>query len=256
MPGPHVASRAIQLVPPGAGLARLLELRATLFRRENELDARRIELQQLQDRYLSEIGPLYRELIGIENDLIELEIKAGLRPAPEPSDQEAESRGDEDLDGPCGAHGAMPDALKRAFRDVARTIHPDLAMDEPSRLRRHSLMAEANRAYAERDADRLRLILHRWEHSVDEAGDIEPGDGPDAVRRKIAAVEVRLAEIDLEFADLDRSAIAGLQDRISETRRQGWDLFAGMIAQLQSDIRRATSRLAAARRMVGIRGRN
>jgi hypothetical protein len=25
-------------------------------------------------------------------------------------------------------------------------------------------MAEANRAYAERDEDRLRLILHAWQH--------------------------------------------------------------------------------------------
>jgi hypothetical protein len=43
------------------------------------------------------------------------------------------------------------------FQDVARAVHPDALPDaqhdERTRYRRHSLMAEANRAYAERDED-------------------------------------------------------------------------------------------------------
>ena len=81
------------------------------------------------------------------------------------------------------------------FRDLAKAVHPDRAPDDRARYRRHSLMAEANRAYAERDEDRLRLILHAWERSPESVlGDDEEGESL-RVRRRIAELDERLVAI-------------------------------------------------------------
>lgn len=249
------ASFALEPLPPTADAVRLAALEAQLAEREGELNALKVELQNLQSRHLTEIGPLYRDLVEIETELDELEIRAGLRPPPDESDTIDEAAGADSAedDAACGAHGAPSDALKRMFRDIAKNIHPDLAMDDVARLRRHSLMAEANRAYAERDTDRLLLILHRWERSPDSVPDDHPNAAELRVQRRIAEVEEQLAAIDLEFKELRNSAIARLKHKIDDTRRQGWDLFAEMVAQVRSDIARARSRLAAARRMMGVR---
>lgn len=235
---------------------RLAALEAQLAGRADALNALKLDLQDLQTRYLSEIGALYRELNDIETEVIEAEVRAGLRPPPEAADDAVDTNDDAAAttdDVACGARATPTDMLKRVFRDVAKNIHPDRAVDEAARLRRHSLMAEANRAYAERDADRLLLILRRWERSPDSV----PDDGPDAERlrrqRRIAEVEEQLAEIDAEFIELRNSAIARLKHKIDETRKQGWDLFAEMVMQVRADIARAKARLVVAQRMVGIR---
>jgi len=49
------------------------------------------------------------------------------------------------------------------YRDVAKTIHPDLSPDEGERKRRQELMAIANKAYAEGDRKTLEDILYEWE---------------------------------------------------------------------------------------------
>jgi len=249
---------ALQPVPPDADAARLAELEARLIAREAELDALKLDLQALQAKYLEEIGTFYRRLNDLEREAIDAEVRAGLRPPPEelaPDDSASSGEGSP-ADGDelaCGSQAAPSDMLKRVFRDVAKTIHPDRAVDEAARLRRHSLMAEANRAYAERDADRLLLILHRWERSPDSV----PADDPDAERlrlqRRLAEMEERLALVEAEFIELRNSAIARLRNKIEETRRKGWDLFAEMVMQVRADVARAQARLVTAQRMVGIR---
>ena len=187
----------------------------------------------------------------MEAAVAEAEIAQGLRPPPVDEDED-DDRSPADAAGasasPCASRPAPSADLKRIFRGIAKTIHPDLASDDPARARRHSLMAEANRAYAERDEDRLRLILRTWERSPDSV----PDDDPDAERRRVSRRIAQLDELylalDAELADLRRSAIAGLKNRIDEAKRQGWDLFGEMILQMRREISRATARLAALRR--------
>ena len=246
-------SHSLAPTPPDADALRLADLETRLAGRVAELDRFKVDLRDLQTKYLAEIGTLYRELNDLERQVVDAEVRAGLRPPP--ADDELEDDGSNQArpdSVACHEHGAPSDMLKRVFRDVARNIHPDRAPDEATRLRRHSLMAEANRAYAERDADRLLLILRRWERSPDSV----PVDDPDAERlrrqRRLAEIEDELAGIDAEFVELRNSAIARLKLKIDETRRQGWDLFAEMVAQVKADIARAQARLVAARKMTGI----
>ena len=228
---------------------------ATLERRveerERDLLSVKTQLQQLQVRYLSELGGLYAELNFLDEELAQAEIKAGLRvpDAPEPDDPDdsgaSESAG-------CSSTSAPSSALKAMFRDIARAVHPDAApaaqTDERTRYRRHSLMAEANRAYAERDEDRLRLILRAWKLDEDAAMCADPEAERARLHRRAAALTERLAALDADFDDLRSSAIAKLKGRIDEARAQGWDLFAEMVRQIKREIDAARIKLTRLRR--------
>lgn len=248
-------SRSLQPAGLDPGREQLIALERRVAEREQALDAFKIELQQLQTRYLSEIGALYADLGRLDAAVAEAEIRAGLRPPPDEVRADHEPAPDDPRAAAgCGNQSAPSDNLKRMFRDLAKKVHPDLARDGPARWRRHSLMAEANRAYAERDEDRLRLILHAWEHSAEAV----PGDDPQAdalrLRRRKAQLDERLLAIETEFADLHRSAIARLKRRIDETRAQGWDLFAEMRRQVEREISATRARLSKLDRKTAIIG--
>jgi hypothetical protein len=134
------------------------------------------------------------------------------------------------------------------FRDVAKAVHPDLSphqdLDERTRFRRHSLMAEANRAYAERDEDRLRLIMRAWALEADAAIDDDPDADRARRQRRAAALNAQLVELDREFADVQRSAIGRLKRKIDDAKAQGWDLFGEMQRQTRREIATARAKLA------------
>ena len=203
--------------------------------RERDLLSVKTALQRLQVRYLSELGALYAELNAPDEPGID-----------EPDGTEAsESAG-------CSSTSAPSSALKAMFRDIARAVHPDATpaaeTDERTRYRRHSLMAEANRAYAERDEDRLRLILRAWKLDEDAALCSDPEAERARLQRRAAALTERLAGLDADFADLRSSAIARLKSRIDEARAQGWDLFAEMVRQIKREIDAARIKLTRLRR--------
>jgi hypothetical protein len=133
------------------------------------------------------------------------------------------------------------------FRDVAKAIHPDLAGDESARDRRHTLMVEANRAYALGDEERLRLILEAWERSPDAV----PGSNPEAVRlrlvRRIAQIEEELELLASDLAALNDSPLGRLKALVDEAAANNKDLVRDMVARLKRDILVATNRLDALR---------
>jgi hypothetical protein len=241
--------------------SQLAALELEVAARERELSVLKGELQQLQTRYLNEIGALYSELARLETDVREEEIRAGLRPAISMDEigedaESVDSGARSATESECSNRGAFDGLragepsvdLKKMFREVARAIHPDLAMNDPARWRRHSLMAEANRAYAERDEDRLRLIMRVWERSPEAVIGDDPEAEAQRVSRRIAILGDRLVELDAEFADVRDSAIGRLKRRIDDTLEQGWDLFAEMLRSVERDIARARARLATLKR--------
>jgi hypothetical protein len=252
---------ALEPVAPDSSRARLAAMELEVAQRESEIGTIKRELQALQSQYLEKIGPLYARLDDIEDAIAAAEIALGLRPPPlDHDDADAQDTAGSDPDpsgvgAGCRQRSAPSADLRRIFRQLAKSIHPDLARDGAAKYRRHSLMAEANRAYAERDEDRLRLILSRWElgeihddHDVDAL----PADDHEAERRRvtrrIAALEERRLLIEAEMADLRTSAIWRLNLKIEEARIQGWDLFAEMIREVQRETQRATQRLASLNR--------
>ena len=245
-----MSENALQTTTPDADRARLAALELEIGERDREATRLKRDLLALQSRYLDDIGGLYAKLNEIETAIADEEIALGLRLGTEGTEGTERTEGmpgpqTEDIGAAAGCgHRTAPSAdLKRIFRQLAKTIHPDLALDGPARYRRHSLMAEANRAYAERDEDRLRLILSKWER-----GDTHGGDDVDSVPRRIAALEERRLAMDAELADLKTSAIWRLNAKMEEARLQGWDLFAEMLREVDREIRRATARLARLRK--------
>jgi hypothetical protein len=233
-------------VPSDSTRERVAALQLQVAAREHELNDLKTDLQLLQTRYLDKIGPLYAELMPLDAAVIEEEIRLGLRLADEEDD--FDMRGADVESSPCAPASAPSADLKRMFRDIAKAVHPDRAtdhhLDERTRYRRHSLMAEANQAYAERDADRLRLILRAWELDSDAAATDDPDAERARLERRAASLGARLVEIEAEFSDLRRSAIARLKTRIDDARAQGWDLFAEMMRQVRREIATAHAKLA------------
>lgn len=236
-----------------AARARLAELENRLAEREAELAAFKTELRGLQDAYLDKMGAWHAQLNELDAAVADLEIRAGLRPADEPDESDDADAGETDDDEPRAraSRPAPSDDLRRVFRDLAKAIHPDLAPNDPTRYRRHSLMAEANRAYANRDEDRLRLILHAWQRHADVLPDDRPGTARDRILRDIADIDTRLLAIEIELADLRRSAIWQLKTKIDDARAQGWDLLSEMVMHIKREISRANARLAVLRRSAG-----
>lgn len=238
-----MSSVALQLATPEPSRARLAALVLQLAVRQRELALMRRELQALQARYLREIGGMQGQLFRLRS-LVEVEeIRVGIRPprveeAPDDADKNDDGGPDEAM---CSKEAPSTD-MKRMFREIARMAHPDLAVDEATKYRRHSIMAEANRAYAERDEDRLRLLMRSWHYEPDPLVLDETAD-PVRIRRRVQHIVEVLAQLDLEAADLGQSAIAQLKIKMERTREQGWDLFANMIAQIKTDIGRETAKL-------------
>jgi hypothetical protein len=223
-------------------------LEQRLTDREREVAALKRELLQLQADYFRAVGALYAELDALETAVVEGEVRAGLRSPPNADAEDSrDSSSDPGVQSACSNRGAASADLKRVFRDLAKAIHPDRAADGAARYRRHSLMAEANRAYAERDRDRLLLILRAWERSPESVPDHEPDAPRLRGERRVAQIRDRLVAIDGEFADLRASAIWRLKTKMDDARTQGWDLFAEIVLEVKRQISRTRARLVSLR---------
>jgi hypothetical protein len=225
-------------------------LRATLTRLEDELASRvaaiaraRSELEAFRIRYRQEVGQLHEELDELEQAIAEEELGRFARRL-------------EDEGGGHGAAAGAPvdtaprltsDAVRKLFRDVAKTIHPDLARDDDARDRRHSLMIEANRAYARGDEERLRSILEAWARSPEAVEGSDPAATRERLQRRIAQLEAQLVVCAGDVDALEASPLWELKALVDDAAARGKDLVADMVRRLKRDIIAARNRLDAMR---------
>jgi len=223
--------------------AKVVELEAVLDERAAGLDRINRELDLFAARYKQQVGTLHTQLDELELDIAEAEldelskrVAAGARDSATPPAARPEP-----------APRFTSDAVRKLFRDVAKAIHPDLAEDEDTRNRRHSLMIEANRAYAQRDEEQLRRILEAWERSPEAV----QGSDATAIRlrleRRLAQIEMHLERCARDLATLQASPLYELKTMVDEAAARGRDLVAETIARLKRDIMAATNRLDAMR---------
>lgn len=237
--------RSERIEPEIAGLqAMLAELEAALAAKTTELAEARAGLDAFRIRYRREVGLLHEELDELLDAIAEAELKelserlkaAG---AGSPSSSARST--------PEPAPRFTSDAVRKLFREVARTIHPDLARDPHARDRRHSLMVEANRAYATGDVDGLQRILSAWETSPEAV----QGHGLEATRerllRRVAQAKGELAACEDQIAALRETPLGRLKSMVDEGAASGKDLVADMVRRLKRDIMAARNRLDAMR---------
>jgi hypothetical protein len=230
--------------------AQLLVLSEELLGRERALAAYREELHAFETRYRSTLGGRYALLDELAERLDELRGRGdqARRERDEDPEDPAERYPGQGLPGggqnwDWGEREPEPEprpvigeAAKRLFRQLARIIHPDLAADAAERERRTNLMVAANLAYEQGDVAALERLLEDWERSPEAV----TGEGAMAelerTLRRIAQVQARMAAIDEELAELEASAMGWLRRRTEKAAREGWDLLAHMVKELDRQI--------------------
>ncbi|HEY6386179.1 MAG TPA: hypothetical protein VIX91_10895, partial [Candidatus Acidoferrum sp.] len=150
----------------------LQELENRLIELELQLAGLRGEVAAFERLYLKRVGALYAELDELEAQIAELlaQREPGNLKA-QGAARETRARADESRTGAAEAAGEatirfIPSStLKSLYREVAKRIHPDLAVDDADRAKRQKLMAEANLAYENGEEAKLRAILEEYESS-------------------------------------------------------------------------------------------
>lgn len=220
------------------------ELAALLGKQIAELTRAKADLAAFGIRYRQDVGLLHEELDELERGIAEAELgELSRRVEGDTSDPATPLAATE----PEPQPRYTSDAVRKLFRDVAKTIHPDLARDESTRHRRHALMAEANRAYALGDEDRLRWVLQAWERSPEAVQDSDPDATRLRLARRIEQIEDELNVCAADLTALKDSALWKLKAMVDDAAAQGKDLVADMVRRLTRDIMAARNRLDAMR---------
>ena len=222
----------------------LAVLQAELTDRELFLESLRAELAAFEGRYLREVGILYAELDEWNAKIAELTAEAVGTDQAKSAAEEARAQAEESF---AAAHGDAAKAalfspspeLRKLFHKAVRQVHPDNAMDEPDRILRTRLLAEANLAYRQGDSEALRRILDEYRSSPEAV----KGEGATAdlerINRQMLRISKRLAQIDSEVADLSSSEIALLMANVESAAAQGRNLLAEMAQDVQRRIETA-----------------
>lgn len=240
---------------------RMAELRRALDERTSTLARAKTGLESFRVRYVQEVGHLHEQLDEVLEALADAELEIQLEgqdaasarattPDASTSGGADASAAESDSSSATTEDDApkyTSDAIRKLFRDVAKTIHPDLSHDEDARDQRHALMVAANRAYALGDLDELQRILDLWEGSPEAV----VGSGPEAARerlvRSLARLEAQLTACDEELAELAETPLWRLKTMVDEASAQGKNLMADMVRRLQREILAARNRLDAIR---------
>jgi hypothetical protein len=224
--------------------SRAAALEAALAARAAEVGRIKAELAAFKITYRQQVGLLHEELETLEQAIADAELgelaKQAERRDTGPNDRPAAARTD-----PLPRFTS--DAVRRLFRDVAKAIHPDLARDERTRDRRHTLMIEANRAYAVGDEERLRSILQAWENSPEAVVGSDSEAARLRLERRIAQVEQQLEMCEIEAAALKDTPLWKLKTMVDAASARGKDLVRDMVRRLKRDIMVAQNRLDAIR---------
>ena len=195
-------------------LSVLDRLRDRLADREEEMTDLRSALEQFEAQYTMEVGRLYADLDDIEARIAEEEYK--LVPDDEEIKKKAEElrrRAEESAARAAEAEAAgsfklnpTPEARK-AYHNLARSIHPDLAIDADEKERRHGLMAQLNEAYSAGDQSKLNKLVDDLRNSPDLVIGDSIGDRLVRVIRQISQVKRRLIDLRSEMHTTEASEL-------------------------------------------------
>lgn len=135
-------------------------------------------------------------------------------------------------------------SLKALYRELAKTIHPDLAANDQERSRRQELMTVANRAYQEGDRSRLQRIMKEWQLGPESIQSVDIGTELIRLIRQIAQTRRTIRDLIEMIDELRHSDIYRFRQRVDDNLNEGIDLLAEMAATVDLDIAKARKRLA------------
>jgi hypothetical protein len=230
--------------------AQLQVLSAQLLERERGLATFRSELHAFETTYRKALGSRYARL----DELAEL-LDVAAEPVvddgePGPDDDGPTERypgqglpggqnwawGEREPEKEPERRTVVNEDARRLFRQLARLIHPDLAGDPQERERRTNLMVAANDAYEQGDVAALEHLLQDWHASPEAVTGRGAAAELERTLRRIAQVEAGMRGIDEELSELEASAMGWLRRRVEKAAREGWDLLAHMVRELDRQI--------------------
>jgi hypothetical protein len=231
-------------------LALLDRLKDRLADREEEMTDLRTVLEQFEARYTMEVGRLYADLDEIEALIAEEEYKLV------PDDEEIKKKAEElrrraeesaaraeEAAGQSFKLNPTPEARK-AYHTLARTIHPDLALDADEKERRHGLMAELNDAYSVGDQGKLNKLVEDLRNSPDVITGDTVADKLVRAIRQLFQVRKRLISLKTERAAAEASELFTLNVKMEEELAAGRDMLKHMAARTVTQIKKSERRLA------------
>lgn len=196
--------------------AELFVLETQLTERELELATLQAELHRFERLYLQTVGMRQQELQRIEAQIEEYTAYL------------------------CNAHQFQPSTeLKQLYRQLAKSIHPDLANTPEERAQREQLMAVANQAYERGDIEQLKAMIRDWSSCPESVQGDDVAAELLRTLRKIAKSEQRLASIEQTMADLEQSDAFQMQRQVQRAQQQGRDLLVEMSQALDQQIQSA-----------------
>jgi hypothetical protein len=229
---------------------RLLDrLKDRLADREEEMVDLRAELEQFEARYKMEVGRLYADLDEIDAQIAEEEYKLvpddeEIKKKAEELRRKAEESAANAADEETGSFKFNPTPeARKAYHNLARIIHPDLALDVNEKEKRHGLMAKLNEAYSAGDQKQLNKLVEDFKNSPD----VVRGDsvGDDLVRavRQVFQIKRRLNELEEEKLTAENSELYILREKVNVEFAEGRDLLKHMAERTKSFIKKSERRL-------------
>ena len=229
----------------------LERLKDKLAFREEASAELRAELEQFEANYTMQVGRLYAELDRIEAEIAEEEVKLV------PDDEEIKKRaeelrrraeesaaGAEMFEENCSFKWQPNAEAKRTYYNLAKIIHPDLALDANEKEKRHALMARLNEAYSAGDQNRLNKLVEDFRDSPDLIVGDSIGDKLVRAIRQIYQIKNRLIELREEKLARELSELFILREKVNAEMLEGRNLLKQMAERTKTHIKKSERRLA------------
>ena len=197
-----------------------------------------------------EVGRLYAEQDEIDAQIAEEELKLV------PDDEEIKKRVEElrrlAEESAARAEEAEKHAAekwepsadaRKAYHDLARIIHPDLALDANEKERRHVLMAELNQAYSSGDQSKLKKLSEDLRVGPESVVGATVGDELVRAVRQIAQMKKRFSELEEERRASTASELFDLYQKVEAETAEGRDLLKHMAERAKTHIKKTQRRL-------------
>ncbi|MGB9178402.1 MAG: hypothetical protein WCB68_04070 [Pyrinomonadaceae bacterium] len=217
--------------------AEIARLETLLAERRGELLALQEEFRHFKSLYTQVVGSRLAELEEIERAIKQAEARTlGVehQVESEATEDHSERRAFTSENGRKG--------LRKLFWSVARLFHPDHAADEAEARRRHSVMAEASRAYREGDIDSLHTLLGDEElrsycasaHAAEEMEDLTG---------KLLRLKEEMRTVEFGIKRIKQDNLYRLKLSVEEDAARGKDSLAETAASINRQITKARHRL-------------
>jgi hypothetical protein len=225
----------------GADVARLRDRLAEIEAEHAMLEA---ELAVFEAEYTREVVTVLAQLHDIEARILSLVAeRSGAS-----GDADAAGAAQDRARRTTSAAGAIapapepvpPASLKRAFRDAAKRMHPDLAPTEEARVHAEAFMKRLNHAYRTGDAEAIADLARQWDASPFSA---EPTGDEDA--RRLAGLQAAVARAQRRLDELRDSELARMLERAMAAAAAGEDHVATLRTHAELALADARARLAA-----------